>query len=391
MTRRQKLPNEVLTNVLIKMDPWDVWPLRRVCQNFNNYILRYLGPREYLPMTAIFVRGEDSWVFVGANQDTVTPSPDSTGLPETSAADEPPVAPSPLSPFSSSLDHRGQKLAFLATVTPHHRAPPMPGSNVSQPIAEFLPAVEAERDIIQMKLDDRVQVIIRVGSKYFRHVHLPSLVVDRISLVMSLDWLELFNVVLNMPEPVRRLKDARAWPTKLWIPEASHPHWIDRPDTPTEADSDADYIYYPPEAPVDEGEEIEDVSDGDAGEGDVTVGAMAPPTGDESDALAELAEVTDAHEDLVAGFSRDETEGHVSFAGVSVDMIGSFSYGEEFATAEEALTEVFAPGYSLLLDYTESESSSEGGRRDDCESDGAPIVGAATVRSTDVTSDSTLR
>jgi hypothetical protein len=376
--RRQLLPNEMLTNILLEMDPWDVWPLRRVCHNFNTYIMRYLAPRRYLPMTTIFVRGEDSWIFVGANKDTVTPSTPG----ESADAPEESEAPAILaSPFSSNADHRGQKLAFLATRVPHHIVSRAGPSAVAQPIAEFLPALETERDIIQMKLDDRVQVIIRVGAKYFRHVQIPSLVVDREALVMSLDWRELFNTVLHMPEDVRRLKDAQAWPSKLWIPDAYY--WVDRPDSDEDSDM---YISEPSgEQPEEGGVEDEgDVQRVHASEGSLAgeveiptapvpapVVVAAPPVEDwdEPEALTELTEVLpSAEEALVGGFSRDEVAGHRLLSSPTASeggalAFGPAAYGEGLTTTEEALREAFAPSYALLLDY--DESSSEGGRSDE--------------------------
>lgn len=375
--RRQLLPNEMLTNVLLEMDPWDVWPLRRVCRNFNTYIMRYLAPRRYLPMTTIFVRGEDSWIFVGANNDIVTPSTPGESADAHEAEREVPAVLA--SPFSSNADHRGQKLAFLATRVPHHVVSRTGPSAVAQPIAEFLPALEAERDIIQMKLDDRVQVIIRVGVKYFRHVQIPSLVVDRETLVMSLDWRELFNAVLNMPEDVRHLKDARAWPSKLWIPDAYY--WVDRPDSDEDSDM---YISEPSGAESGiEGEgdvQSAHASEGSlAGEVEIPIAPVPAPVvvvavplvegWDEPEALTELTEVLPSPEEPHAdGFGRDEVTEHVllpsppaSEGGAS--GFGPAAYGEGLTTTEEALREAFAPSYALLLDY--DESSSEGGRPDE--------------------------
>lgn len=371
---RQRLPNEMLTNILVAMDPWDVWPLRRVCHNFNTYIMRYLAPRRYLPMTTIFVRGEDSWVFVGANTSIVTPS--TPGDPAETGGEVPAV---PTSPFSSITDHRGQKLAFLATRVPDHPVPRVGPSVAAQPIAEFLPALESERDIIQMKLDDRVQVIIRVGAKYFRHVQIPSLVVDRETLVMSLDWRELFNTVLNMPEDIRRLKDVQAWPSKLWIPDAYY--WVDRPDSDMGSGEDSDmYISEPSVEEVGGAEGEGDVQSLRASEGSPAnevevlipapvVVAAAPPVEnwDEQEALTELTEVLlSPEESHVGGFTRDEVAGHPLSPSASEGgsfVFGPAAYGEGLTTTEEALREAFAPSYALLLDY--EESSSEGGRSDE--------------------------
>ena len=377
---RQLLPNEMLTNILSEMDPWDVWPLRRVCHNFNTYILRYLAPRRYLPMTMIFVRGEDSWIFVGANNNMVTPSTPGESAEAPDAGGEAPAVSA--SPFSSNADHRGQKLAFLATRVPDHPFSRLGPSAVAQPVAEFLPAIETERDIIQMKLNDRVQVIIRIGAKYFRHVQLPSLAVDRDTLVMSLDWRELFNTVLHMPENVRRLKDAQIWPSKLWIPDAYD--WLDRPDSDMGSDEDSDMHISEPS-----GDQLEDGVEGEgevqsmhASEGSL-VGEVEAPTApiptpvvaaaalenwDEPEALTELTEVLPSPEETsTSGFSRDEVTGHdllpLSASEGGASVFGSVAYGEGLTTTEEALREAFAPSYALLLDY--EELSSEGSHSDE--------------------------
>lgn len=411
-TRRQRLPNETLTNILLEMDPWDVWPLRRVSHNFNSYIMRYLAPRKYLPMTSIFVRAEDSWIFVGANRDLVTPS--TPGDPADSPEHEEGIPTSLTSPFGAHNDHRGRKLAFLATRVPPRPVPRIGPSFVAQPIAEFLPAVEAERDIIQMKLYDPVQVIIRVGTKFFRHVSLPTLVVDRESLIMSLDWRELFNAVLYMPENIRRLKDAQAWPSKLWIPDAFV--WVDRPDSDYDSDEDSDMSVSEPsgsellvggeegvhvEEHASEGGEIELPAPVEAVE-DIAPASplpiptltaspvptlapalpVAPPLAeelDEPEALTELMEVLPEPEgEHVGGFSRDELEEHAASSSSSASEGGAFtygptSYGEGFTTAEEALREAFVPSYALLLDY--EESSSEGGRSDPDARDAREVFG----------------
>ncbi|KAF8314949.1 hypothetical protein DL93DRAFT_2227662 [Clavulina sp. PMI_390] len=424
LPQRQRLPNETLTSILDQMDPWEVWPLRRCCKNFNSYIMRYLAPRKYLPITSIFIRAEDSWIFVGANRDCVTPSTpggERTPIPETAfgASPNPPASVGGFAPFGgSSYDHRGRRLAFLSTRMPDLPQPRVGPSAVSQPMADFLPAVDAERDVIQMKLNDPVQVIVRVGVKYFRHLQLSTLVVDRAhdQLVMSVDWRELFNITLHMPEHVRRLKDAQMWPSKLWIPDSTE--WYDRPDSDVDSEelerSDmlvpepgevqpVDGVVEPAVEPV--GRLVTALSDG--GElvvptatevipvaaslapavfAPFTAADILPPPGfipsavpvpaaplpvfEEYDALEELVEVLPDPEPEHVGFSIDErglrSRSHspppvAAASPTGGYTYGSVSYGEGLTTTEEALREVWTPTYAhaLLRDY--EDSASEGG------------------------------
>ncbi|KAF8342816.1 uncharacterized protein EI90DRAFT_3030347 [Cantharellus anzutake] len=194
---RQILPNEVLTNILSELEPWDAWPLRLVCKNFDSYLLRVLAPRVYLPQTRIYIRRAESWVFYIPNPDYYTPPPSTADLP---------VNPTPVQPDH----HRGQKFTFLNL---HSRSA---FSRVPE-IAHYVPARDEEHDLILEKLEMEVQVIVLIKCRYYRQVRLPSLAVNRNTLTLSFDWKEMFCTTLPLPERIRRMQEMR--PRVVWIPE----------------------------------------------------------------------------------------------------------------------------------------------------------------------------
>jgi len=220
---KQLLPNETLTSVLAEMEPWDAWPLRLVSKNFNSYILRVLAPRFYVPETYVYIRRAESWIFQTASPAAFTPPipSDPTDLGAEGGAGS-------AAPPSSS--HRGQKFQFSASQPPDDHG-------VSHCV-DYVPSRNEELPIIRDKLYDEVEVIFRVGFRYYRHVQLPSLGVDRSTLVMSFDWLELYNIVLNMPEG--ELKRGHGiGPRYLWIPDRVGRLWMDGEDNMDFSDSEA--------------------------------------------------------------------------------------------------------------------------------------------------------
>lgn len=264
LAQRQRLPNETLTTILGFLEPWDSWRLRLVSQNFNAYIMRYLAPRVFLPSTTIFVRGEDSWIFVGANDDERSESEATENLDGSSTSDSVDLR-------GSAYDHRGRKLVFLST-----RPPPLPAvipgsgslsadssrlpliarpspSLAAQPLADFLPSAPSIHAILRSTISSPVQIIIRINSRYYRHTPpLSSLCIDRTSLILSVDWCELFNALLHMPEEVRMERERKAWPSRVWIPRRAA--WVTR----GEEDDDSDAMSIA-ETESEVGEEREDL------------------------------------------------------------------------------------------------------------------------------------
>lgn len=204
---RQKFPNEVCCAVLGEMDPWDAWALRRISRDMNRYVLRILVPQAFLPDTYIYIRRPQSYIFYQANCDIFTPSPSLT--PEGMAA------------ASSIPSHRGQRLHFTG----------LQGGLHASPIAEFKSAREEDTNEMVDKLEDEdgVQVIVRVGSRYYRHLKLPSLRYDPARKTMSLDWMELYTIILSMPERERRAKELALAPSALWFYRRDAP-WVDEED-----------------------------------------------------------------------------------------------------------------------------------------------------------------
>jgi len=160
-----------------------------------------LGPRVYLPLTRIYIRRAESWIFYNPNPNYCTPPSSTVDLSNDGG---------PIQPFDH---HRGQKFIFSGLHFRRTFGSPPKGHE----LAHYVPARDEERDIIQEKLETEVQVIVLIKYRYYRQVRLPSLAINRDTLTLSFDWKEMLCATLPVPDNIRRLQEMR--PSVVWIPQ----------------------------------------------------------------------------------------------------------------------------------------------------------------------------
>jgi hypothetical protein len=250
-------------------------------------------------MTSFYIRRSESYIFwqpdfLPPASASLAPSPPFV---DDSEVPEPPSSPPPV--FESTASHRGVKLQFVES---------------RGQIASFRPVRPSEIPELLMKLEDEVQVIVRFGETYFRHVRLPSLAVDKEpwhTVNLRVDLVELFSTVLVMPEDVRIRRDKTLRPSVVWIPGYDG---LDDPDRWKNQE----------EEPSEPGSESDSGSDTEPWDG--------------SDRLVQQDEgtVLVSYKELLAmEFAEGEDGDHVYDGGVSDSSEGDSGYGEESDLDEE--------------------------------------------------------
>jgi hypothetical protein len=172
---------DVFLIVLEHLPPREMWALRAVSRTWKLYIEQVLVHTHILPNLSIYLRSSESYAFLPPT--------------ENSARGDPNYAqPGQGVRFDYTSSCETEETAFL---------------NLAHGSLPY-------RLELTQRIQFHVQVMVCFGGKWFRHIRIPSLSMDIENLELSIDWREVLNTVLVMPDHVRKRMDRKLQPA-TWV------------------------------------------------------------------------------------------------------------------------------------------------------------------------------
>lgn len=177
MLSERRLPSDICFLVLEYLPPREIWALRSVSKIWKDYIEQVLVHTHLLPMLSIYLRSSESYAFYPTIDNGSGKSVPGQGVKFV---------------YTASSDSEETAVFNLAHRTPQYR----------------LELVD--------RIQFHVQVMVQFDGKWFRHIKIPSLAMDLRNLELSIDWREVLNVVLVMPELGRKRLERKLQPA-TWV------------------------------------------------------------------------------------------------------------------------------------------------------------------------------